>query len=74
MTVEEQIAILYCGTQGLLMSVPTSKIKDFEKEYLLLLSTNYSGVMHQLANGILNDEITGTLEEAAKKTAQNFAF
>jgi F-type H+-transporting ATPase subunit alpha len=74
MRVEEQIAILYCGTRGLLMDVPKEKIKDFEKEYLHLLATNYSGTLLQLSKGELNDEITQTLELAAKKTIQNFVF
>ena len=33
MPVEEQIAILYCGTQGLLKGVPLDKVHDFEKEF-----------------------------------------
>jgi F-type H+-transporting ATPase subunit alpha len=56
------------------MSIPTEKIKDFEKEYLLILATQHSELMGKLSQGILNDEITATLEEVAKKTAQNFAF
>ncbi|MCE1199456.1 MAG: F0F1 ATP synthase subunit alpha [Marinilabiliales bacterium] len=74
MTVEEQISILYCGTQGLLMEVPTDKIRDFEKDFLQLLSAKYPDTLAQLNKGILNDEITHALEEAAKKTVQNFVF
>ena len=74
MTVEEQIAILYCGTKGLLMEVPKEKIKDFEKDYLQLLATQYSDVLLKLSEGILDDEVTETLELAAKKTVQNFVF
>ncbi|MCL4481909.1 MAG: F0F1 ATP synthase subunit alpha, partial [Bacteroidetes bacterium] len=74
MPVGEQIAILYCGTKGLLMDVPKEKIKDFEKDYLQLLSSQYSGILQRLSKGELDDEITNTLELAAKKTAQNFAF
>ena len=32
--VEEQAAIIYCGTNGLLMDVPVKKIKEFESEFL----------------------------------------
>ena len=74
MPVEEQIAILFCGTRGLLTDVPTEKIKDFEKEYLQLLSAQYSDTLHQLSLGVLTDEITQTLELAAKKTVQNFVY
>jgi len=74
MTVEEQIAILYCGTKGLLMEVPKDKIKDFEKDYLQVLSTQYADVLLQLSRGELNDEITQTLELVAKKTVLNFVY
>ena len=32
--VEEEIAIIYCGTQGLLHNVPMDKVAEFEKLYL----------------------------------------
>ena len=33
--VEDQIAIIYCGTKGLLQKVPVRSIADFESEFLL---------------------------------------
>src|SRR5512133_2145998 len=39
MKVEEQVAIIYCGTKGLLKDVPVHKIRLFEKHYLDLLKT-----------------------------------
>jgi F-type H+-transporting ATPase subunit alpha len=74
MPVNEQIAILYCGTKGLLMDVPKDKIKDFEKDYLQLLSSQYAGTLQLLSQGEFNDEITNVLEQAASKTIQNFVF
>ena len=35
--VEEQAAIIYCGTNGLLMDVPVDKIKEFETDYIAFL-------------------------------------
>ena len=32
--VEEQAAIIFCGTNGLLMDVPTDKVKEFETEFI----------------------------------------
>src|SRR5512133_1963070 len=37
--VEEQVAIIYCGTKGLLKDVPVNKVRLFEKHYLDLLKT-----------------------------------
>ncbi|MFR5758435.1 MAG: hypothetical protein ACLUE2_09890 [Bacteroides cellulosilyticus] len=34
MPVEKQIAILYCGTHGLLRNVPLDKVTDFERSFL----------------------------------------
>ncbi len=37
--VEEEIAIIYCGTQGLLHNVPMDKVAEFEKLYLQILKS-----------------------------------
>jgi F-type H+-transporting ATPase subunit alpha len=34
MPVEEEIAIIYCGTQGLLQRVPLKHVGDFEKYFI----------------------------------------
>ena len=39
--VEEQVAIIYCGSTGILTSIPTAKIKDFEENFLDLMRTKY---------------------------------
>lgn len=38
MPVEEEVAVIYCGTQGLLKDVPLHHVSDFEKLYLELLN------------------------------------
>jgi F-type H+-transporting ATPase subunit alpha len=35
--VEEQAAIIFCGTNGLLMDIPVNRIKEFEVEYISFL-------------------------------------
>ena len=69
--VEKQIAIIYCGTMGLLKDVPVSKVKEFEKEYIEFLDLKHRSVLDNLRDGILNNDITGTLEKvAAELTAK----
>lgn len=63
--VEKQVAIIYCGTTGLLKDVPVNKVRDFEKEYIEFLDLKYRDVLDQLRDGILNDEIKGVLEKVA---------
>ena len=70
--VEEQAAIIYCGTNGLLMDVPVSKIKEFENEYISFLHTKHQDVLDQLASGKLDDKITSCLEKAVNELAPKY--
>ena len=72
MPVEDQIAILYCGTQGLLKGVPLDKVHDFEKEFLHELHTSHQhDVLDILKTGTINDDIRKKLEETAKQLTMN---
>ena len=64
-TVEKQIAILFCGTRGLLKDVPLKKVKEFEFEFLEYLELKHKDVLSQLKDGVLNDQITKVLEQTA---------
>ena len=65
MPVERQIAILYCGTHGLLSGISLNQVNDFEQELFRQLEP--SGVFDKLAKGILDDEVSKTIEEAAAR-------
>ena len=71
--VEEQAAIIYCGTNGLLMNVPVNKIKEFEGEYIAFLHAKHQDVLDALAAGKLTDEIKSTLETVAADLSQKYA-
>ena len=70
--VEKQVAIIYCGTAGLLKDVPVNKVKEFEKEYIEILDLKYRKVLDQLGEGIFNDEITGILEKVAEEVSAKY--
>ncbi len=70
--VEKQIAIIYCGTMGLLKDVPVSKVKEFEKDYIEFLEMKHRNILDNLRDGILNDEITTVLEKVAAEIAIKF--
>ena len=72
MPVEEQVAILYCGTRGLLKNVPLDKVNEFQEQYLQILRTNHQDtILRPLAEGKLDDEISKRIEKvAADLTAQ----
>lgn len=70
MPVEYQIAILYCGTKGLLKEVPLDKVHDFEKAYLQTLTTNHQkDVLDVLKSGVINDDVCRILEETAHQVS-----
>ena len=70
--VEEQAAIIYCGTNGLLMSVPVEKIKEFETEYIDFLHNKHQNVLDDLAAGKLTEEITKKLEDVALELSSKY--
>ncbi len=73
MPVEEEIAIIYCGVNGLLANVPVEKVADFEKQFLQLLHAKYADdVLAVLAQGKLTDEVQDKLKSAAQEVAARF--
>jgi len=70
--VEQQIAIIYCGTRNLLREVPVNKVKNFEKDFLDVLEKSHKGILDQLKKGQYTDEITNTLEQVAKEVSKRF--
>jgi F-type H+-transporting ATPase subunit alpha len=63
--IEKQIAIIYCGTMGLLKDVPINKVKNFEIDFIELLELKHRDTLDSLREGILNDDITRILENVA---------
>ncbi len=72
MPVEEQVAILYCGTQGLLQEVPVEKIRAFEQEYLRWLKNRHPEQLMKLKAGKPDDELLALLTENAARIAGKF--
>lgn len=71
--VEQQIAIIYCGTKGLLKEVPVKKVKEFESSYIALLEASHKDVLDKLKQGQFDDSITGTLEAVAKDLVKKYS-
>jgi F-type H+-transporting ATPase subunit alpha len=70
--VEKQVAIIYCGTMGLLKDVPVSKVKDFERDFLEFLELKHRNILDNLRDGILNSDITNVLEKVAADLAMKY--
>ena len=73
MPVEEQVAILYCGTHGLFKDIDISQVQDFEKTFINSLRLNHQeDVLDLLAKGEFNDDITSKIEKTAKMALNQF--
>lgn len=72
LSVEKQIAIIFCGTNALLREIPKSKVKDFENDLLQILELKHKNILNDLRDGKLNDDITKTIEMVAKEVANNY--
>jgi F-type H+-transporting ATPase subunit alpha len=72
MTVEHQIAIIFCGTNNLLRDVPVKSIINFETEYLHFLDTHHKDVLNTLREGKLTDEVIEVLKKAAADIAHKY--
>ncbi|MBR4324040.1 MAG: F0F1 ATP synthase subunit alpha [Bacteroidales bacterium] len=71
--VEQQIAILYCGTHNLMRDVPLDKVRDFEKEFLDKLEVSHKAdILEPLSKGVINDDVTKAIETVAADLASNY--
>ena len=73
MPVEQQIAILYCGTHGLLHDVPLDKVQDFERSFIESLQLNHQeDVLDILKTGVIDDNVIKAIEETAAMVTKQF--
>lgn len=69
MPVERQIAVLYCGTHGLMRDVPLERVADFERELLRELET--SEVFPTLREGVIDEATAAAIEAAAERVSSH---
>jgi F-type H+-transporting ATPase subunit alpha len=67
MPVEKQIAIIFCGTRGLLTDIPLDKVRLFEEEFLSLLELKHKAILNLLKKGKLNEETEKQLTDIARE-------
>nr|WP_288661345.1 F0F1 ATP synthase subunit alpha [uncultured Alistipes sp.] len=69
MPVERQIAVLYCGTHGLMREIPVERVADFERELLRELET--SEVFPTLREGVIDEVTAAAIEAAAERVSSH---
>jgi len=70
--VEQQVAIIYLSTNGFLDKVPVNKVREFQKEFSFVLSTNHKETMATIRSGKIDDSITDVLKKVAKDLASSY--
>jgi F-type H+-transporting ATPase subunit alpha len=63
--VEKQVAIIYCGTKGLLQKIPTEKVTAFEKDFLAMMENRNREVLDRIRSGEWSDDIQKAIEDVA---------
>jgi F-type H+-transporting ATPase subunit alpha len=70
--VEQQIAIIYCGSKGLLQKIPMKNVHNFEVEFLHRLEDTRPALLESLRKGAYTPEIEKELEEAARELVRKY--
>ena len=69
MPVGEQIAILYCGINGLLKDVPLDEVQAFQNRFLSnLRSFHKEDVIDVLTSGKISDDVTDIIRKVAEES------
>ncbi|GAB3905722.1 F0F1 ATP synthase subunit alpha [Larkinella knui] len=71
--VEHQVAIILASTNGFLDKVPVNRVKEFETEFTMLLTTQHQDTLDQLRAGKLDDSIIAVIKKVATELAVRFA-
>ena len=70
--VEEQVAIIYCSSNGFFDGIDLSKISKLEEEFLQHVNTKCKKELNELSEGIINEKSLKILEDAAKTIGGNY--
>jgi F-type H+/Na+-transporting ATPase subunit alpha len=74
LSVERQVAIIFAGTNGYLDTVPLSDVRQYEIELYKFIETRHPDLFRRIAEKKqLDDQIKGSLEQALKEFAGEFA-
>ena len=75
MPVGEQIAVLYCGTKGLLRELSLDQVDDFQTTFLSKMRAFHSeDVLNPLAEGRIDDKIALIIENEAASIVNGMKF
>jgi F-type H+-transporting ATPase subunit alpha len=72
--VEQQVLLIYAGTNGFLDAFPVPEIAEYEKELYKFVETRHPGILVTLREQKkIDDELKGKIEGALKEFGEQFA-
>ncbi|GAB4325445.1 MAG: F0F1 ATP synthase subunit alpha [Candidatus Zixiibacteriota bacterium] len=73
MAVEDQVMIIWAGTNGYLDDLPVSQVRTFENEFLEFMHKEFPDVGHSIKNeGKMSDDISKKLEQGVQRFKESF--
>ena len=72
MDAAKQVAIIFCGTKGLLRDVPVDKIREFEHDFIEMLDLRHKAILDKISSGNMDDEVTSLLTDVAKELSARY--
>jgi F-type H+-transporting ATPase subunit alpha len=71
MSVEKQIAILYCGTKGLMRDIRVQRTREFERTFMEILDVRYKeDILEPIRRGEFDDKVKKAVEDLAAEVAR----
>src|SRR3954447_13788901 len=62
MPIEEQVVVIYAGTNGYADDIPVAEVKRFESELIEFMRTRQSSLLDEIRTGAIPDDLKGAVE------------
>jgi F-type H+-transporting ATPase subunit alpha len=72
LSIEQQIAIIYCGAKELLKNVPVEKVKAFETDFHEIMQLQHRSVLDELQEGNLTESAEEIIRKVAAEIAEKY--
>ncbi len=73
MPVENQVALIFAGTNNLVKDVPVKKVKEFEEEFIDYLKNKHENILAELKKGNISDNETQILKDVALELSGKYS-
>ncbi|MDL1913328.1 MAG: F0F1 ATP synthase subunit alpha [Bergeyella sp.] len=70
--VENQVVMVYAGTENLLRNIPVTKVKEFMTDYVDFLKAKYPDTMKTIKSGTIDKEVIEVLKTVATDISSKY--